>query len=274
MRLIILIILSIVKVIFLSALETSLDCAPDIVGIVCKFPQNTTANNQSVLIKTVNGFGVEINSSKIIEIELKSASNSVPQKLGEHFSGIENLIIHDSSLEHIQRSDFVGSLLRLEVLNLFGNQIKSIPHDTFYDLLQLRHLDVENNFITFLHPQLLVHAANLSVFAAGYNEIEEIHENFFEKNPKLWKVWLNENKIKKFGFNFTEFLVKFRNETNLRYINLSRNNGSCDILFSSKKIDVVDQLINFQTKEIQTYCQEPIEEYDEYQDCVIKDCEA
>ncbi|KAL7012989.1 hypothetical protein ACKWTF_015131 [Chironomus riparius] len=205
--------------------EISVECESDTVGIICIFPDNVVSNSrlEITFVITSNGLSSgEIESEAIVEFVVKNLTEFVPEKIGKHFKKIENLVIHSSALKFINRSDFADNLTQLEVLSLFNNKIETIPHDAFYDLPLLRHLDIENNLIKFLEPALLSHSIHLHVFAAGSNLIEEIHENFFAHNSKLWKVMLNDNQIVDFRHNFQK---RINNSENIRYFDLQRNPG-------------------------------------------------
>lgn len=217
-------------IIFLSvqnclSLETSVECERDVVGIICLFTDNLVSDSRLEITSVIasNGLSnVEIENEEIVEFVVKNLTEFVPQKIGVNFKNIQNLVIHSSSLKFINRTDFVDNLTQLEVLSLFNNKIESIPHDAFYELPLLRHLDIENNLITFLEPELLSNSIHLHVFAAGSNFIEEIHENFFANNTKLWKVMLNDNRIVDFRHNFQQ---RINESENLRYFDLQRNPG-------------------------------------------------
>lgn len=213
--------LILITFISVNSLDVHLECAEDVVGITCHFPADIHA--QTIVVVSVNGTKCD---ADVVEIELRNVSRFMPKLLGQHFRLIENLIIRDSDLKDLQRLDFTGNLWQLEVLSLFNNKIVTIAHDTFADLERLRHLDIENNLIKTLHPQLLANNVNLRTFLAGYNEIEEIDENFFGKNLKLWKVSLSENKIANFKFNIGKFKDHLKS---LRYFSLGHNVDKCNI---------------------------------------------
>jgi Leucine-rich repeat (LRR) protein len=235
-----------------SSLEVSVECERDMVGIICTFPDNAVSNSSLEITSVIVIDGMssdEIENEDIVEIVVDKLSEFMPRNIGSHFKKIENLVIQSSDLKYINRSDFRDSnLTQLEVLSLFNNKIESIPHDAFYDLPLLRHLDIENNLISFLEPELLTNSINLHVFAAGSNLIEEIHENFFTNNHRLWKVMLNDNQIVDFRHNFMLHIDK---SENLRYFDLERNPGySCFCaLHLGSKVEVLDvrvAVINFQ----------------------------
>ncbi|XP_070509281.1 SLIT and NTRK-like protein 4 [Chironomus tepperi] len=202
----------------------TVECDRDMIGIICKFINNNVSNSilEITSIITSNGMSHdEIENEEIVEIVVKNLTEFMPRKIGEKFKKIENLVIQSSSLKFINRTDFLDNLTQLEVLSLFNNKIESIPHDAFYDLMLLRHLDIENNLIKFLEPNLLSNSIHLHVFAAGSNLIEIIHENFFENNPKLWKILLNDNNITEFRYNFKKRL----DLENLKYVYVHNNPG-------------------------------------------------
>lgn len=216
----------------ITQLKLAIECDEDIVGIVCAFPGISEVNISLEISSVIsrNRLSVDtINRSQVIEIKLRNVSKYLPQRIGDHFFGIENLIIHSSSLKYIKRSDFVGSLRQLEVLSLFNNIIESIPHDTFHDLVHLRHLDIENNYLTSLHPQLLINAVNLRVFAASSNQIVYIPASLFENKPNLWKISLSGNKISSFMFDIDK---NVNNSLNLRLLDLRHNQGDCNLAFA------------------------------------------
>lgn len=226
-----------------TALELS--CEDDIAGILCRFSTEFGAGWKTVTVTSTAG-SIDFQSAEIVEIELKNVSSSMPDGLDRHFRAIETLIIHDSELKYIQRANFIGSLTQLEVLSLFGNKIESIPQDAFYDLVDLRHLDVEDNFLVSLHPEMLARSSNLMVFAAGSNKLVEIHKNFFASCPKLWKVFLDGNQIENFEFDVGS-------ARSLSYLSLRGNRGSCDLCFKNSVDRSVLKLKMFQW-EIEENC--------------------
>lgn len=234
------------------SLKVCLECERDMVGIICTFSDNVVSNSSLEITSVIASNGLssdEIEKEEIVEIVVRKLTEFMPKKIGKHFKKIENLVIQSSDLKFINRSDFtVNNLTQLEVLSLFNNKIEAIPHDAFYDLPLLRHLDIEDNLITFLEPKLLTNSIHLHVFAAGSNLIEEIHENFFVNNHKLWKVLLNDNKIVDFRYNFTKRLDESQK---IRYFDLERNPGyNCinafDINHDEKIWTVRIELMKFQ----------------------------
>lgn len=162
-------------------------------------------------------------STEIIEIVLVNSSTRMPHNIGVHFINIKNLIIHDSSLQHIKRPDF-NYIERIEKLQLYNNRIESIDSDAFQNLTSLEYLDLDNNLLTVLYPDLFKFSPDLKVFMAVNNNIMALDKNLFEANHKLRSLNIRGNKIQNF-----DFILEHRKKlVHLAFINIRDNGALCN----------------------------------------------
>ena len=170
-------------------------------------------------------------STEIIEIVLANSSTRVPHNIGVHFVNIKNLIIHDSSLQYIRRSDF-KYIERVEKLQLYNNRIEIIDSDAFYNLTSLEYLDLDNNLLSVLDPDLFKFSPKLEKFMAVNNNITALDKNFFESNLKLRSLNLRGNKIQNF-----DFILQHRKKlVHLAFINIKDNGSLCKNFITSYEV--------------------------------------
>jgi hypothetical protein len=106
--------------------------------------------------------------------------------------GIGRLDLYDNKISEISKNAFQGQQY-LQVLILYGNQIKALEPGVFDPLTSLWHLELYNNLI------------------------EVIKDSLFAKNVNLERFWLHENKIFAIGPN------AFQQLSNLRVLTLYGN---------------------------------------------------
>jgi Leucine-rich repeat (LRR) protein len=205
-------------------------CESDTVGIICQLKDTKNDATEQVVIASAEpgGHGKEV----VVEIALRHHSQHVPLDIGVHFGGIENLVIHTSSLRFLKRGDFT-KMTGLEVLNFYNNKIESIPRDAFHDLRNLRHVDMARNRLAELHSELFLVAQNLRVLEMSDNVIEKIPDNFFQGKTKIWRVNFNNNSIDNFQLDLNRNFMRFKS---LGYFGLLLNDKNCDISFESEYV--------------------------------------
>ena len=176
--------------------------------------------------------------------EFKMANNDkirfLPQNVAEKFPELLTYGAHNCTIKFLNGKHF-RNLRKLELLNLYGNQIENIASDTFKDLTSLKELNLRDNKIQFLSSRVFHSQENLIKLYLDKNEIEFLSERIFENlgelknlelhynqltlipddllkyNLKLEFVWLKENQIKFISPTMFEHLIK------LQYVDIQFN---------------------------------------------------
>jgi Leucine-rich repeat (LRR) protein len=145
----------------------------------------------------------------------------------KQFPKFNKLIINFSGLRHVERRH-LASMPQLTYLDLYGNQIESLPEDVFNDMVNLEILLVSSNKIKLLPPKLLWNMPKLKEFKANRNQIELIPRDFFKNNRELEKLLIDENKIRRIEVDLSLVLPK------LKYLNLEKNTCVSEICSACK----------------------------------------
>jgi Leucine-rich repeat (LRR) protein len=122
--------------------------------------------------------------------------------VAEKFKHIVDLRICKCKLKYIERSKLAVFSKRLRILDLYNNNIETLPVDTFDDLTQLHELKILNNRIKHLPENLFRNLKNLKMFNADYNEIEELPKRFFDPTPQIVSIQMNNNELSRIYVNF------------------------------------------------------------------------
>ncbi|XP_027012169.2 SLIT and NTRK-like protein 1 [Tachysurus fulvidraco] len=137
------------------------------------------------LIGTSQGLGVNCEGKK-----LESMLNLRPKPLGAH-----ELNLRDNNIHAVKRNQIRG-YTNLNLLDLGGNNIKTIENGTFQNLSELRWLYMDKNYLDTVMPDMFVGLQNLEYLSLEYNDIQLIIAGAFSPMPNLRVLFLNNNLLK------------------------------------------------------------------------------
>lgn len=151
-----------------------------------------------------------ITSMTCVSLEsLNKVPNNIPAE-------ITTISIEFTNIDALTDDDFV-SLFQLRELLLSSNQLANISSGALKDLHHLRILDLSNNLLTTLPPNLFLRTFNLSSLVLQGNRLNKVNPFWFYQLQGL--KWLDLSK------NMLETLLpySFHNLTSLEILDLSSN---------------------------------------------------
>ncbi|CAF0904419.1 unnamed protein product [Brachionus calyciflorus] len=143
--------------------------------------------------------------------------------LRKYFSKIYVLNLSFNRIQILQREHFElfssGDSNKiptnLEVIFLNNNELSSIKHDTFYDLKNLKFLDLSSNRLKIIHP-LLISYSNLNYLNLRFNNLKGVFNGLNGTLQNLTHFYLDGNKDLKCDCGL-EWLWQRKNEINIDF---------------------------------------------------------
>jgi Leucine-rich repeat (LRR) protein len=145
--------------------------------------------------------------------------------IGEAFSNLEKLAVHDSSLITYERQNF-ANLTKLKRLDVQNKQIEFIAEDSFWDLPSLEGLSFFKNEIEELPKDIFLNLRKLKVLICGFNRISSLHKDLLKNNLDIEEIDFRNNLLKTIDVDFTKYT---------KLIELSFSSNDCIDKFWSKK---------------------------------------
>ncbi|CAG9810296.1 unnamed protein product [Chironomus riparius] len=93
-----------------------------------------------------------------------------PKNLAKTVHGITNFFYKKTPLRFIKREDFKDMPSKLTMLSLEDNEIEDIPFGAFYDLQNLKYLDISGNNLKELDPNLFTKSPLFDSLLAKSND--------------------------------------------------------------------------------------------------------
>lgn len=182
-----------------------LNCVKYASDVKCKVSHSIFYNHM-VDIKKISSNTLkpkQLSDAPVLVLSREMQIESLPQKIGQHFKQLQELIVNLLGLKIVRRSDF-SEMLSLKTLNLADNKLVEIPSDTFVDVKNLIILFINGNNIKKIEPDLLSGLRLLRAFNAQHNELQKL-DDIFTENLLLESINLNDNKLSTINVNFTRF---------------------------------------------------------------------
>ncbi|XP_072897496.1 uncharacterized protein [Hemitrygon akajei] len=126
------------------------------------------------------------------------------------------IMIEFTNISALTDKDFVG-LFQLQELHLSNNLLENISSVVLKNIQQLRVLDLTNNLLTTLPPDVFNRAFNLASLILQGNRLETVNPSWFCKLQRLEWLDLSSNMLTSLLSN------TFNNLTNLLILDLSSN---------------------------------------------------
>ncbi|XP_063076440.1 carboxypeptidase N subunit 2 [Engraulis encrasicolus] len=146
---------------------------------------------------------------------LETLDHAVFQKLGN----LTRLYLNNNQLLIVDR-DMFNKLVKLEVLELRGNQFIWLPNFIFENLPNLKSLDASMNKITSVEASLLAGLTRLQSLKLAYNQLTTLPSDLFKHAPGLKHLSFQSNGISSLPEGLFKSLTKLE-ELNLRYNKLT-----------------------------------------------------
>lgn len=207
--------------------------------------ENLVINSPNIRIASVSGQHTERNSNQEVEyVWIKSSRVTHLPRFDApiFFPKLVKYLVTGSGVKFVEREDF-SAMTKLETLDLSNNEIEEIPEDALFDLGELVDFFIDNNKIRALSGRLLSQAHNFQRFKASNNSLEILDTEFFNGNPSLKIVSLDNNRLHKIRVDFRPF----RNLKKLDFLNNACVNTNYNDWRKYKSIVIVQ-------KEIESSC--------------------
>ncbi|CAL7951112.1 unnamed protein product [Xylocopa violacea] len=108
---------------------------------------------------------------------------------------IQHVDLSENKIQILTNSSFCLSQCYIKTINLAGNGILNINHDTFHNLVWLQRLDLSDNDISELPIQLIANAQFLQVLLLKNNRIMNIEVLFNVNSNRLAELHLQGNPL-------------------------------------------------------------------------------
>ncbi|XP_050517857.1 leucine-rich repeat-containing G-protein coupled receptor 6 isoform X1 [Diabrotica virgifera virgifera] len=128
---------------------------------------------------------------------------------------VSNNLLNEQNLMNVSK------LLKLEKLNIAGNNLSFIPVNLFVNLTRLSYLNMSHNKISFLNYGALDHLNVLQSLDLSYNNLTTL-KRYFHSLSALTSLYINSNKIT--NINSKQLLNDIRG---LNIINIDSNDFNC-----------------------------------------------
>ena len=154
-----------------------------------------------------------ISAVTLLEINTRVLNEEFFGNEGENLTYFVGYVGNKLSLEAF----VYQSCASLEVLELGGNKISSIPPDAFVGLHKLIRLELSQNKLSLVNKEWFRDMGNLERLDLSFNELEEIPEDSLAALTKLKRLNLNSNNI--------EIVSRktFQHNEQLQFIDLNLN---------------------------------------------------
>ena len=178
--------------------------------------------------------GVELNlAGQDIENLKPYTFNSISQQ-------VKALTLKNNKLQAIPQGLFHYTVA-LEILNLSGNQIKTLDKYAFANIDELIELSLKDNQLESIQPELFQQNRQLKRLSLSGNQIKTLPHITFETLLDLETLWISDNLIESVPGNLLQFNAKlekfslagnkitqlsenfFQNNVELKELSLSRN---------------------------------------------------
>ncbi|XP_031629650.1 toll-like receptor 2 [Contarinia nasturtii] len=148
------------------------------VALIFYFISSSTSREFVLDLYNQNASSIELNTRSICKCKAK----------------ITRLNVYNSSLT-VLPSRFLKNCIGLDDLNLSGNKIVEVKHDTFENLTDLNGLDLSFNQLTILPKVLFKSLVNLLSLKLQGNQIQIVDSDLFFHNIYLYTLYINNNSL-------------------------------------------------------------------------------
>ncbi|XP_053693086.1 uncharacterized protein LOC128741347 [Sabethes cyaneus] len=156
---------------------------------------------ERVLVENPASDFLSFKNENYLEVVRWSDSNVTEQQLeltfGRNDKRYTNLMILDVSGNQLKslRRNYFSKLERLKLLKLSENQLFNLPNDIFYDLINLEELQLQNNQLNEIVLGLLRLLSRLRILNLSNNTIHDLPRNIFNGLNNLTELNLSSNRL-------------------------------------------------------------------------------
>jgi len=162
----------------------------------------------------------------------------LPINLATFLPKLQKLSVHQSKLIAIGRDELNG-YSDLKEVAITGNDVVTLPSDTFANTPNLLTIDISSNKLTELPAGIFSSLINLQFVNASSNALNELRDDLFGKQNSITELSFRNNKLTDIAPKFIRFLK------NLQTIDFKDN--SClnkkvpnDIDMNGLKSEIID----------------------------------
>jgi hypothetical protein len=120
-------------------------------------------------------------------------SKNIPSIICEQFENLRDLTFTGSRVDILTTRTFAGCQ-HLRNVVIFSNQLRELPENLFGFNRNLRFVNVEKNLLTKIDARSFGSSlATIDNFAASFNQIVGIDEQFFSEATRLMAFWTEGN---------------------------------------------------------------------------------
>lgn len=158
--------------------------------------ESLTINYFKLKIAKVNGLTADETKNVTAFISNGQSMEFLPYQLAETFPKLEGIVIvADSMLSVIHERNFKG-LTELKQMTIRNNKhLKEIEPGSFYDLVQLEHLDLSYNSLTHLPRFVFAKLKQLETLKLSDNFIVNLIGDFLSTRNKIKDFRMNNNRL-------------------------------------------------------------------------------
>lgn len=167
--------------------------------------ENLVIDSPNVRIASIAGQSPGQQNTDVLYVWIKNSRTPfLPSfEAGIFFPNLVKYLVTDSGVRSVEQKDFSG-MMKLETLDLSGNEIESIPEDTLHENKALIDFFVNNNNLKILPGNVFSNAPLFQRFMASNNSLEVLDENLFSQTSHLKILTMDHNKLQKIYPDFTQ----------------------------------------------------------------------
>ncbi len=189
-------------------------------GTFSQLPTLTSLRLTGTSMRRIEDFGAcQIKNLTKLSLMENQIASATFDPCFESLSSLLIISLAKNPLHNITKGDFYALRnAKVRIMYLAGCQLTSLEADIFHYLRHLTNIDIADNYLTHLSPELFLSHRYVFMLTAQGNQLTEIPSQALESATKLKELNLGQNKFQQISFG-----PEFLNLTSLRLLDLSRN---------------------------------------------------
>ncbi len=153
---------------------------------------------------------------QILAVLKSDVGGKLKENLLKDMGQLKKISFDNDKITEVHPNAF-KELKNIEIIELFLNDLKTLPEDVFKYNLELKTLELDENGLETIDPNTFKYNKKLRKIDLNSNELESLPENLFSELPELEEIFLLNNRLKEIPENL------FKNNLKLRKIDLNSN---------------------------------------------------